>query len=121
MIQYGQHFEMNPIERFLFETNRQHWLNSIELLESKINLTVSPCPESSPVRGVSFDFARITHIWTGSHDEDEVLSLPWQIIGFDCCKITDNDWQFVLNCQCFEIGWRSRWPHNSMVAMESNS
>ena len=74
-----------------------------------VRIHFAPWVEPRVVTRASFGEARLTSVEASPDDVDD-LSLPWDVIGFDCYELGVGRWRFVLHCASIEWCFESAWP-----------
>lgn len=101
---------LTEIESLLFrQRNETHAVVKIGQSEKRLVMSVAPWEQLGSAVTARFLDARITSVDVYA-DDPEDLNLPWDIIGFDCHRLTDKRWRFVLHGGGIEYCWESQWP-----------
>lgn len=99
---------MTEIEIATFTENSAHWVRSIAYGQSGFAISLSPFNDDSfEVRVV---FSQVSDMRIDASYADGELSFPWDIIGFESEKLSDDLWQFVLHTDMVEYSFRASWP-----------
>ncbi len=101
------------IERELFRSHEAHALLAISLSANHVVVTVAPWSNPTKETEAIFSNAELLSLWADSQPLDNEITLPWDIIGFDCYDQGEGRWRFGLTCHAVEFHWQSEWPRIS--------
>jgi hypothetical protein len=99
------------IEDFLFREEAAYWVVRFALAERRLSITVVASDNRGgtfgPMVQAEFEDVRITGIDCGYADE---FDLPWDIIGFDCARVSGERWEFCMHTDAGEWVFEAGWP-----------
>jgi hypothetical protein len=97
------------IEELLYGNRGVHGVAEFAVSCGVIRVRLTPWAGQPTDTVAVFNEARLTSVETYPIEPDD-LTLPWDVIGFDCYDLGDGRWRFVLHCNVIEWCFESRWP-----------
>ena len=84
-------------------------LSGFELLRCEVRVRLQTWEPDYEYLSLIFPNAKLSSICT-THDADDPLEFPWDIVGFDSDEMGNSKWRFTLTTHVLEIGFDSVWP-----------
>jgi hypothetical protein len=97
------------IEELLYGNRGIHGVSELAVSCGVIRVRLTPWAGQATDTVAVFNEARLTSVETYPIEPDD-LTLPWDVIGFDCYDLGGGRWRFVLHCNVIEWCFESRWP-----------
>lgn len=99
---------MTEIEKACFTSFGAHWVSAILCRATEFSLILHPANDAQSKVEVAFSNVSNMRIDTSYNDEE--LSFPWDIIGFESRPLEGERWEFVLHTDLVEFSFHARWP-----------
>jgi hypothetical protein len=100
---------MTTIEGALFVDNLIH--NVVFIAASNESLVIEVQPREGSWDRIQAEFVSpIMLSVDSSYVEPEEAELPWEIIGFDSQRLSNEQWSFCLHTEGGEWTFESTWP-----------
>jgi hypothetical protein len=100
---------MTAIEQELYSNGAAHWVAAFELRDDVITVASHPWDRPELLTLSTFDQVTMLSV-DDSYADDGDRSFPWDIIGFDSKRVSNDRWEFVLHTDKIEYCFEAKWP-----------
>ncbi len=100
---------MTTIEQALFRNSTAHCISAIDIANDVIAITLHPWERPELTSRARFEGVKILSV-DNSYADTDAMELPWDIIGFDSDKLSDDMWRYCLHTDAVEYCFESKWP-----------
>ena len=98
---------LTEIENYLFEGDIAHDIYEIKKNKNQWVITIASTVNPNTMK--IFIFKNVEEKYEELLEKEEILEYPLPIIGFESIK-KNGTWEFILNANSVEWGFKSEWP-----------